>query len=159
MCRHTLAPRLAKLSHIMWLLIQLNYSTLPVPLLLMAFYIRREGDILGYEQKSMKHITNNIVYEKVGGIQDLTAIEVYRTITFFLLIRPCYPAFYITITVKSYTHMTQQRMILSTKAECTLASCRMSLTIHRSGTSIWKHNTFRLAKSAWNDPKEVQHTI
>ena len=28
----------------------------------------QEGDILGYEQKSMKHITNNIVYEKVGGI-------------------------------------------------------------------------------------------
>ena len=60
-----------KLSHIMWLLIQLNYTT-------STFTPNRilYTDILGYEQKSMKHITNNIVYEKVGSIKDLTAIEV-----------------------------------------------------------------------------------
>ena len=27
-----------------------------------------------------------------------------------------------------------------------------------SGTSIWKHDTFRVAKLDWNDPIEVQHT-
>ena len=75
-CRHTLAPRLAKLSHIMLLLIQLNYTTgtfTPNGILYM-----QEGDILGYKQKSMKqvHVTNNILYEKVGGIQDLKAIVV-----------------------------------------------------------------------------------
>ena len=65
-CRHTLAPRLAKLSHIMWLLIQLKYTT--GTFTQNGILYTQEGDILGYEQKSMKHITNNIVYEKVGGI-------------------------------------------------------------------------------------------
>ena len=103
-----------------------------------------------YQNEKYNNHTNNICHQ--------CAKCMYRTITFFLLIRPCYPDVYTTITVKSYTHMPPQRMILSTKAECTLVSCRMSLTIHGSATSIWKHDTLTVAKLAWNDPKEVQHT-
>ena len=32
------------------------------------------------------------------------------------------------------------------------------LTIHGSATSIWNHDTLTVAKLAWKDPKEVQHT-
>ena len=64
----------SQLSHIMWLLIQLNYTTCTFTP--NGILYTQEGNVLGYEQKSMKHITNNIVYEKVGGIQDLKAIVV-----------------------------------------------------------------------------------
>ena len=62
-CWCALIPRLAQRSQIIWLLI-----TVPVPLLLRAFYICRRGGIIGYEQKSMKQVNKNILYEKVGGI-------------------------------------------------------------------------------------------
>ena len=58
------------------------------------------------EPKFMKQVTKNILYEKFDGIVLYLAhsslCAKYRTITFFLLIRPCFLAFYTTIAFKSY---------------------------------------------------------